>query len=324
MVGMDAITITPDGQLELTGMPEPILGPDEVLLEVAAAGINRADLLQRAGHYPPPPGESDIIGLEASGTISAVGSEVTGWQVGDEACALLAGGGYATKVAVPVGQLLPRPANVSLVDAAGLPEALCTAWSNLVMTAGLRAGDTVLIHGGSGGVGSAAIQIAKALGAQVITTAGSPQRCDSCAELGADVTIDYHDDVPTAVAEATEGRGVDVILDILGAGGLTDNLSMLATDGRLVIIGLQRGRKAEINLQALMAKRLTVTGTTLRSRPRSEKAAIVAEVATHVWPMIAEGKLRPVIHERLPLAEGMRSHELLQSGEVLGKVLLVP
>ncbi|HLS49741.1 MAG TPA: zinc-binding dehydrogenase, partial [Actinomycetaceae bacterium] len=186
------------------------------------------------------------------------------------------------------------------------------------------AGDTVLIHGGSGGVGSAAIQIAKALGARVITTAGSPERCDACAELGADVTIDYHDDVPAAVAEATEGRGVDVILDILGAGGLTDNLSMLATDGRLVIIGLQRGRKAEINLQALMAKRLTVTGTLLRSRPRPEKAAIVADVAKHVWPMVADGRIKPVVHDRLPLAEAMRGQELLESGTVFGKVLLVP
>lgn len=320
---MDAITVTDDGRLELRVAPDPQPAPGEVLLDVTAAGVNRADLLQRAGHYEPPPGESEILGLEVSGTVAALGPGAEGWQVGDEVCALLTGGGYAHRVAVPSGQLLPRPAATSLVDAAALPEVTCTAWSNLVMRAGLRAGETVLVHGGSGGVGSAAIQIARSLGARVLTTAGGPERTEACRQLGADVAIDHHGDVPAAVEHATDGRGVDVILDVLGAGGLADNLAMLATDGRLVVIGLQRGRRAEINLQELMSRRLTVTGTTLRARPPAAKARIVAEVREHVWPMLARAELRAVVHERLPLADAQAAHELLEGGGVLGKVLLV-
>ncbi|MCK6211886.1 NAD(P)H-quinone oxidoreductase [Georgenia sp. EYE_87] len=322
---MRAITITDDSDLLLTDVPDPRPGPAEVLVRVAAAGVNRADLLQRAGHYPPPPGASEILGLEVSGTVVAVGDGVTGWAEGDEVCALLAGGGYAELVAVPAGQLLPAPAGLDLIDAAALPEAVCTAWSNLVGTGGLRAGETVLVHGGSGGVGSAAIQLAASVGARVLTTAGGPERAARCRELGADVAIDHRaQDVAAAVAAATDGRGVDVILDVLGAGGLDQNVRSLATGGRLVVIGTQKGRKGEIDLGRLMTKRASVHATTLRARPLEEKAAIVADVRERAWPLLEDGRLRPVVAERLPLAEAARAHELLDSGAVFGKVLLVP
>jgi len=322
---MRAITITDDSDLLLTDVADPRPGPGEVLVRVAAAGVNRADLLQRAGHYPPPPGASEILGLEVSGTVAALGEGVTGWAEGDEVCALLAGGGYAELVAVPAGQLLPAPAGLDLVDAAALPEAVCTAWSNLVGTGGLRAGETVLVHGGSGGVGSAAIQLAFAVGARVLTTAGGPERTARCRELGADVAIDHRtQDVVAAVEEATEGRGVDVILDVLGAGGLDQNVRSLATGGRLVVIGTQKGRKGEIDLGRLLMKRASVHATTLRARPLEEKAAIVADVRERAWPLLDDGRLRPVVAERLPLAEAARAHELLDSGAVFGKVLLVP
>jgi len=322
---MRAITITDDSDLLLTDVADPRPGPGEVLVRVAAAGVNRADLLQRAGHYPPPPGASEILGLEVSGTVAALGEGVTGWAEGDEVCALLAGGGYAELVAVPAGQLLPAPAGLDLVDAAALPEAVCTAWSNLVGTGRLRAGETVLVHGGSGGVGSAAIQLAFAVGARVLTTAGGPERTARCRELGADVAIDHRtQDVVAAVEEATEGRGVDVILDVLGAGGLDQNVRSLATGGRLVVIGTQKGRKGEIDLGRLLTKRASVHATTLRARPLEEKAAIVADVRERAWPLLDDGRLRPVVAERLPLAEAARAHELLDSGAVFGKVLLVP
>ncbi|GAA4288556.1 NAD(P)H-quinone oxidoreductase [Georgenia daeguensis] len=322
---MRAITITDDSDLLLSDVPDPRPGPGEVLVRVSAAGVNRADLLQRAGHYPPPPGASELLGLEVSGTVAAVGGGVTGWAEGDEVCALLAGGGYAELVAVPAGQLLPAPAGMDLVDAAALPEAVCTAWSNLVGTGGLREGETVLIHGGSGGVGSAAIQLASAVGARVLTTAGGPDRAARCRELGADVAIDHRaQDVVAAVEEATDGRGVDVILDVLGAGGLDQNVRSLATGGRLVVIGTQKGRKGEIDLGRLMTKRASVHATTLRARPLAEKAAIVADVRGRAWPLLDDGRLRPVVAERLPLAEAARAHELLDSGAVFGKVLLLP
>jgi putative PIG3 family NAD(P)H quinone oxidoreductase len=322
---MRAVTITEDSELAVTDIPDPRPGTGEVLVKVAAAGVNRADLLQRAGHYPPPPGASDILGLEVSGTITALGDGVTGWAVGDEVCALLAGGGYAELVAVPAGQLLPVPADVDLVDAAALPEAVCTAWSNLVGTGGLRGGETVLVHGGSGGVGSVAIQLASAVGARVLTTAGGPERAARCRELGAAVAIDYREnDVAVAVEEATEGRGADVILDVLGAGGLDQNVRSLATGGRLVVIGTQQGRKGELDLGRLLTKRASVHATTLRARPLQEKAAIVADVRERAWPMLEDGRLRPVVSRRLPLAEAARAHELMDSGTVFGKVLLVP
>jgi putative PIG3 family NAD(P)H quinone oxidoreductase len=314
----------PDALVPST-VPDPVPGPGQVLVDVAAAGVNRADLLQRAGHYPSPPGAPEWPGLEVSGTVAALGPGVTGWSVGDAVCALLGGGGYAERVAVDAGHVLPVPRGVDVVDAAGLPEAVCTAWSNLVDVGRLRAGERVLVHGGSGGVGSVAIQIAAALGAVVLTTAGGPERAARCRDLGAAVAVDHRDDdVPAAVRAATGGAGVDVVLDVLGAGALDTNLRLLATEGRLVVIGLQRGRRAELDLALLLQRRASVAGTTLRSRPAEQKTALVAAVREHVWPMVADGRVRPVVHTRLPLDRAADAHRLLDSGEVFGKLLLLP
>ncbi len=325
---MRAIVIQRPGGPEVlveTSMPDPLPGPGEVLIDVAASGVNRADLLQRQGFYPPPPGASEIPGLECSGVIAAVGPGAGEWRVGERVAALLDGGGYAERVVVPSAQLLPVPDSLDLIDAAALPEAVCTAWSNLVMVGGLVAGQTVLVHGGSGGVGSVAIQLAAALGGRVAATAGGPDRVARCRALGAEIGIDYRaDDAVALIRQATGGLGADLILDVLGAGALPANLKALAVGGRLVVIGLQQGRRGEIDLGLLLAKRASVHGTTLRSRPEQEKAAIVAEVAAHAWPMLADGRLRPIVHGRLPLAQAGRSHELLDSGQVFGKLLLVP
>ncbi|MGB7979329.1 MAG: NAD(P)H-quinone oxidoreductase [Candidatus Nanopelagicales bacterium] len=327
---MRAIEIsTPGGPEVLTEVhrPDPVPGPGEVLIRVAAAGVNRADVHQRQGNYPPPPGASDIPGLECSGVIAGLGQGVDGWQEGDRVAALLAGGGYAELIVVASDQVLPVPDHVDLVDAAGLPEAVCTAWSNLFMVGRLTAGEVVLVHGGSGGVGSAAIQIATALWARVATTAGGPERVAHCIALGAGVGIDHRtEDVAERLAEETAGHGADVILDVLGAGGLANNLRALATGGRLVVIGMQKGRRAELDLGLLMAKRASVYGTTLRARPPQEKAAIVAEVARHAWPLLGPEDigLRPLVHARVALAEAGRAHEMLEDGQVFGKVVLVP
>jgi putative PIG3 family NAD(P)H quinone oxidoreductase len=326
-----AIAISQPGGPEVlvaTTLPDPVPGPGEVVVAVAAAGVNRADLLQRQGHYPPPPGAPDTPGLECAGTITAVGERVAGWQAGDRVAALLDGGGYAERALVPAAQLLAVPEALDLVGAGSLPEALCTAWSNLVMVARLAAGETVLVHGGSGGVGTTAIQLARALGARVLTTAGGPDRVARCRALGADLAIDHRaEDVLARVLDATQGRGVDVVLDLLGGGGLAANVRMLATGGRLVVIGLQQGRRGELDLGLLLARRASIHGTTLRSRPLAEKAAIVAEVAAHAWPLVGVGpqaSIRPVVHEVLPLAQAGRAHELLASGDVFGKLVLVP
>jgi putative PIG3 family NAD(P)H quinone oxidoreductase len=309
--------------LEYVEAPDPELGEGEVLLDVAATAVNRADLLQRQGHYPPPPGASEIIGLECSGTVAAVGSGVEGVEVGQEVCALLAGGGYATRVAVPVGQVMPTPAGVDLVTAAALPEVAATVWSNVMMVAGLRSGDTLLVHGGAGGVGSFAIQLGAALGARVLATAGSAEKLTLCRELGAHVAISYRDeDFVEVVKEATDGAGADVVLDNMGAAYLSRNVAALATEGRLVVIGLQGGTKAEIDLNALMRKRAAVIGTTLRARPVGEKATICAAVVEHVWPLVADGMIRPVVGRSFPLAEAAAAHRLVESGESTGKVLL--
>ncbi|WP_342774772.1 NAD(P)H-quinone oxidoreductase [Myceligenerans xiligouense] len=327
-IGVRAVTISAtgrSGKLSLSTISDPVPAIGEVLVNVAAAGINHADLLQRAGHYPAPAGAPDWPGLEISGEITRVGPGVSGWRAGDRVVALLDGGGYADQVTVRATQLLPAPRSLDLIDAAALPEAMCTAWDNLVTVGGLRAGEWVLLHGGSGGVGTTAIQIAKALGARVAATAGSPERAAQCADLGADLPIDYREqDFVELVREASGGAGADVVLDVVGAAYLVDNVRALARGGRLVVIGLQRGRRGELDLGTLMAKRATVTGTTLRSRPAEEKAAVVAAVREHVWPMVDDGRVRPVVHARLPLAEAQRAHELLESGEVFGKVLLVP
>jgi putative PIG3 family NAD(P)H quinone oxidoreductase len=304
-------------------LPDPEPGPGEVLLEVAAAGLNRADLLQRQGFYPPPPGASDVLGMECSGTVAAVGDDVEGWSVGDAACALLSAGAYATHVTVPAGQLMPIPPGIGLVEAAALPEVACTVWSNVFMLAQLRPHETFLVHGGAGGIGSFAIQLAKARGSRVFTTAGSEEKREFCLSLGADVVVNYHDEDFVEVVKAqTGGSGVDVILDNMGASYLGRNLATLAAEGRLSVIGLQGGTKGELDLNALMRKRAAIIATTLRARPAAEKAAICASVVEHVWPLVAEGKVRPVVHGTVPLDEVRRAHELMESGAHTGKILL--
>jgi putative PIG3 family NAD(P)H quinone oxidoreductase len=286
--------------------------------------VNRADLLQRQGHYPPPPGASSVIGLECSGTVIAVGEHVTGHRVGDEVCALLAGGGYATRVAVPAGQVMPLPGGVDLVTAAALPEVAATVWSNVMMVAGLRSGETFLVHGGAGGIGSFAIQLAAAVGARVITTGGSPEKLAFCAELGADVTIDYREqDFVEVVREVTDGHGADVILDNMAASYLGRNVAALAVEGRLVVIGMQGGTTGELDLGALMRKRAAIVATTLRARPVEEKATICRAVAEHVWPLVTDGTIRPVVDTTLPLAQAAEAHRRMESGAHTGKILLV-
>ncbi|MDT7565127.1 MAG: hypothetical protein QOG76_3751 [Pseudonocardiales bacterium] len=327
---MHAITLREPGGpevLEWTEVPDPEPGPGEVLIDVVASAVNRADLLQRQGFYPPPPGASEIIGMECSGRVAAVGSGVSSWQPGDEVCALLAGGGYAEKVAVPAGHLLPAPPGWDLVDAGGLPEVACTVWSNLVGVAGLRAGELVLIQGGTGGIGTHAIQVAAGLGARVAATAGSPERLERCRELGAELAIDYHDkDIADQLREATDGRGADVILDNMGASALADNIDRLAPGGRLVIIGLQGGTKTELDINRMLRKRATIAATNLRGRPTDGpdgKAAIVAEVRSGLWPLLESGRVKPVVHARLPMNEAGEAHRLLGEGGVIGKLLLV-
>ena len=309
--------------LSLTELPDLEPGPGEVTLAVAATAVNRADLLQRQGFYPPPPGASEVLGLECSGTISALGPDVTGWSVGDEVCALLAGGGYATQVVVPEGQLMAVPAGIDLVSAAALPEVACTVWSNVFMVAGLQSSESILVHGGAGGIGTFAIQLASALGSRVLTTGGTAQKLALCAELGADITINYRDeDFVAVVREHTDGGGVDVILDNMGAKYLGRNVEALAVEGRLVIIGMQGGAKGELDIGALLRKRGAVIATSLRSRPAAEKAAICASVVEHVWPLVADAAVRPIVHTTLPLAQARAAHELMESGEHTGKILL--
>jgi putative PIG3 family NAD(P)H quinone oxidoreductase len=294
------------------------------VLDVAATAVNRADLVQRQGHYPPPPGASEILGLECSGTVAAVGDGVDGWQVGQQACALLAGGGYATKVAVPSGQLMPIPAGVDLATAAGLPEVAATVWSNVMMVAGLRPGEVLLVHGGAGGIGTFAIQLASAVGARVIATAGSQEKLDLCRELGAEAAVDYREqDFVAVVAEVTDGHGADVILDNMGASYLSRNLDTLALEGRLVVIGFQGGSRAEMDLRKLFLKRAALFSASLRARPVAEKTTICAEVAEHVWPLVADGTIRPVVGKTMPLAEAAEAHRVMESGASTGKIVLV-
>ncbi|MFK8911866.1 NAD(P)H-quinone oxidoreductase [Streptomyces sp. YS-3] len=324
---MHAITIPEPGGPEAlvwAEVPDAVAGEGEVLVEVAAAAVNRADVLQRQGHYEPPPGASPYPGLECSGRIVALGPGVSGWSVGDEVCALLSGGGYAEKVAVPVGQLLPVPEGVELTVAASLPEAVSTVWSNVFMVAHLRPGETLLVHGGASGIGTMAIQLAKAVGARVAVTAGGPEKLARCAELGADILIDYREqDFVEEIRKATGGAGADVILDIIGAKYLDRNVRALAVNGRLAVIGMQGGVKGELNLGALMAKRAAVTATTLRGRPAEEKAAIVAAVREHVWPLIPAGQVRPVVDRTVRMADAAEGHRVLEASGHVGKVLLV-
>lgn len=306
-------------QLAEVDTPEP--GPGQVLIKTIAAGVNRADILQRKGFYPPPKGESELIGLEVSGVIEAVGRGGTRWQGGEQVVALLAGGGYAEYVVVPEGQAISPPAGMDPVSAAGVLEVAATVLSNLDRV-GLMAGETFLVHGGTGGIGAFAIQYAKAIGARVFTTAGSAAKLDVCRDLGADVAIDYHADWVAAVKDATDGKGVDVILDIMGAKYLEPNVASLARDGRLVVIGLQGGRKGTLDLNALLTKRATVTATSLRFRPSEQKAQICADVATRVWPLVESGRIRFPHETRFPVSEVAQAHARLESGENVGKIVL--
>ncbi|SDS77304.1 putative NAD(P)H quinone oxidoreductase, PIG3 family [Nocardioides scoriae] len=306
--------------LVVADLPDPEAGPGEVVIEVVASAVNRADTMQRQGFYPPPQGASDVLGLECSGRISQVGAGVEGFAVGDEVCALLAAGGYAEQVAVPAGQVMPVPSGVDLVTAAAIPEVACTVWSNVFMVAGLQPEETLLVHGGAGGIGNVAIQLAKALGARVLATAGSPEKVAFCESLGADRGIDYREEDFVEVARA-EG-GVDVILDNMGAKYLDRNVTALATEGRLVVIGMQGGTKGELDLGKLLSKRGAVIATSLRARPTEEKAAICAAVVEHVWPLVAEGRIRTTVHETVPLEEASRAHALMESGTHSGKIVI--
>jgi putative PIG3 family NAD(P)H quinone oxidoreductase len=309
--------------LRWSELPDPVPGRGEVLVRVAASAVNRADVAQRQGNYPPPPGAPEHPGLECSGTIERLGDGVEGWQVGDEVCALLSGGGYAELVAAPAGQLLPKPVNLDLVTAAALPEVTCTVWSNVVQLARLASGEVLLVHGGSSGVGTMAVQVGVLRGATVAVTAGSAAKLEACRALGASILVDYHQqDFVAVVRDATRGHGADVILDPIGAGYLARNLDVLAPDGRLANIGLQKGRKAELDLGVVMAKRLTLTGTGLRARPREQKAAIVQAVREHLWPAIEDGRVRPVVDRVLPMSEAAEAHRLLEASGHVGKILL--
>ena len=323
---MRVITIAEPGgpeQLVWSEAPDPEPGPGEVLIEVAASAVNRADIMQRQGFYNPPPGASPYPGLECSGRIRAIGPGVTGFVTGDAVCALLAGGGYAEKVVVPAGQVLPLPKHLSLLDAGGLMETVCTVWSNVFMLAGLKAGDAFLVHGGSSGIGTTAIQLAHQLGARVFATAGSAEKLEFCRGLGADVVVNYRDeDFVERVRAETGGRGVDVILDNMGAAYLDRNVSALALNGRLVIIGLQGGVVGEVNLATLLGKRATIHATSLRARPSQEKAQIVAAMQAAVWPLIEAGRFRVVVDRVLPVADAAEAHRVVEASTHKGKVVL--
>ncbi|WP_406331432.1 NAD(P)H-quinone oxidoreductase [Streptomyces sp. NBC_00203] len=324
---MYAITIPEPGGPEALvwdEVPDPVPGEGEVLVEVVASAVNRADLLQRQGLYNPPPGASPYPGLECSGRIVETGPGVSGWAVGDEVCALLAGGGYAEKVAVPAGQLLPVPAGLDVRQAAALPEVTCTVWSNVFMVSHLRPAETLLVHGGSSGIGTMAIQLAKAVGAKVAVTAGTKEKLDFCAELGADILINYREqDFVEEIKQATDGAGADVILDNMGAKYLDRNVQALAVNGRLAIIGMQGGIKGELNIATLLNKRAAISATSLRARPLDEKATIVAAVREHVWPLIDSGHVRPVVDRELPMSDAAAGHRVLEESGHIGKVLLV-
>ena len=322
---MRAIAVTEPGGPEVMVVgeqPVPQVNGGELLVKVAAAGVNRADCMQRRGDYPPPPGVSEILGLEVSGTVAALGEGVSGWQVGDPVCALLAGGGYAEYCAVPAPQCLPVPAGVDLVDAAALPEVALTVWTNVFERGGLMPGETLLVHGGSSGIGTMAIQLASALGATVFVTAGSTEKCDACEALGAARAFNYRE-VDFVEAVRSVAGGVDVVLDMVGGPYLDSNLDLLNLDGRLVIIALMGGARAEINLATLMRRRLIVTGTTLRARTIEEKGAVVDAVRARVWPLVESGRVRPVIHRRWLWSEAADAHRVMEASTHIGKLLLV-
>ncbi|MDQ1293318.1 MAG: hypothetical protein QG608_1199 [Actinomycetota bacterium] len=323
---MQAVVITEPGGpevLKLTEVPDPVPGPGEVLLSVAATAVNRADLLQRQGHYPPPPGAPAWPGLECSGTVTGLGEGVTSWACGDRVCALLPGGGYAEKVAVPEGLLMPLPEGIGLQEAAALPEAVCTVHSNVFALAELAAGQTLLVHGGSSGVGTMAIQLARQAGATVAVTAGTADKLRRCAELGAQILVNYREeDFVEHVRLHTDGRGADVVLDTIGAKYLERNVKVLAHRGRIVTIGLMGGRRGELDLGAMITKQATLMGTSLRNRPLDERVSLCADVVRNVWPLLATGRVHPVVHAGLPLAQAAQAHRLVASSQHVGKVLL--
>ncbi len=320
---MQAITLPSFGgpeSLVLAEVDDPVPGPGEVLVDVAATAVNRADVMQRQGFYAPPPGASPYPGLECAGTIAALGEGVAGWAVGDEVCALLSGGGYAEKVAVPAGQLLPVPAGLSLQQAAALPEVACTVWSNVFMRAALQPGELLLVHGGASGIGTMAVQLAARAGARVVATVGSPDKAERVRALGAERAVLYRDE--DFVQVVREAGGADVVLDVMGASYLARNVEALADGGRLVVIGLQGGRTGELDLGALLAKRGSVHATALRSRPPAQKAAIVQAVLAGVWPAVEAGEVQPVVDRVLPLAEAPEAHRALEASEHVGKIVL--
>jgi putative PIG3 family NAD(P)H quinone oxidoreductase len=308
--------------LEVRELPDPEPSAGEVVVDIAASAVNRADIMQRMGHYPPPPGASDILGLEASGTVSALGDGVDRWQVGDRVAALLSAGGYADKVAVPAGQLLPVPDDLDLRDAAALPEVIATVWSNVFTIAGLQPGELLLAHGGAGGIGTMAIQLAKALGARVAVTVGSEEKARVVRELGADLVVNYKEQDFVEELRRYDSSGADVILDNMGASYLAKNVEALAIEGRLIVIGLQGGTKGELDLQQLMRKRAALVATTLRARPSDEKAAIIGSVEENVWPLVADGTIRAIVHAAFPLEQVAQAHALVEGSGHVGKVVI--
>ena len=323
---MKAVEITAFGPaevLKIVERPDPVPAAGEILIDVAAAGVNRPDVIQRLGKYPPPPGASDIPGLEVAGTVAALGANVSGWAIGDPICALVAGGGYAERAAVPHQQCLPIPKGLSAIQAAGLPETFFTVWTNVFQRGKLTAGETILIHGGSSGIGTTAIQLAKAFGARVLTTAGSEEKCEATRQLGAEHAFNYR--TQDWVAEAkrvTGGDGVNLILDIVGGDYIARNLDLLSIEGRLLQIAFLKTAKAEIDFSVVMRKRLTVTGSTLRPRSPEEKGAIARELLAQVWPLLERGTVAPVIHKVFPLAEAAAAHRLMEESSHIGKLIL--
>jgi putative PIG3 family NAD(P)H quinone oxidoreductase len=327
---MRAVEISRPGPPEVLTLVErerPTPGPGEVLVQVAAAGVNRPDVLQRKGGYPPPPGASDLPGLEIAGRVVAVGPDADGvavrWQDGDEVCGLVAGGGYAEYCAVPAGQCLPIPAGLSAIEAAALPETFFTVWTNVFERGRLRAGETILVHGGSSGIGTTAIQLARAFGARVFATAGSAEKCAACQRLGAEIAVNYRErDFVAVFSDATGGRGVDLILDMVGGDYVARNLTLLAVEGRLVQIAFLKAPTIELDLMQVMRRRLTITGSTLRPRTPAEKGAIAAALEANVWPLLAAGTVRPIVHAVFPLAEAAAAHRLMESSAHIGKIVL--
>ena len=316
-------TFGPPEVLRLTDRPEPFPAPNEVLIDVAAAGVNRPDIIQRYGKYPPPPGASDIPGLEVAGTVAALGADVRGWSIGEPICALVAGGGYAERVAVPHQQCLPIPKGLTAIQAAAIPETFFTVWANVFQRGKLKAGETILIHGGTSGIGTTAIQLAKVFGARVLTTAGSDDKCAAARRLGADAAFNYKtEDWVARARDVTNGRGVDIVLDMVGGDYIARNLDLLVVEGRLVQIAFLKSPKAELDFSLMMRKRLWLTGSTLRPRTPEEKGVIARELLEHVWPLLENGSVAPVIHKVFPFADAAAAHRMMEESAHIGKLVL--